>query len=403
MMNFAQVSTVLNQIYQTASGRSAPAVTDLSSFVSVANTTLALGNDKVIDAICDVITRTIFSIRPYRNKLDFLFKPESQWGAFIRKLSVVDSDFVDDAAYKWPVLYDSNENPVTGNGEFVNPWEINKRDVLQTFFAGSIVYSDHYTIFDRQFNTAFKGPEELANFFEMLVMNSNNKIELARENVIRGLILNMIGSVIAENQSGRVVHLLTEYNAATGLTLTAQTALQPDNFIPFMQWVYARITEVSTLMESASNMYQTEITGKPVLRHTPKDRQRLIMHSQTEAQITSMIRTNIRNNSYLAMPIENIRFVPYWQSIRDGQRMAINVTPTYTGANGSVVTPGSAVTNSAVLGVMFDEDAAGAAELDGRVLATRLNERGLYRNIFTHALHKVAMDNTEKIVVFCMD
>ena len=274
MMNFAQVSTVLNQIYQTASGRRAPAVTDLSSFVSVANTTLALGNDKVIDAICDVITRTIFSIRPYRNKLDFLFKPESQWGAFIRKLSVVDSDFKDDDAYKWPVLYDSTQSPATGNGEYVKQWKINKRDVLQTFFAGSIVYSDHYTLFDKQFNTAFKGPEELASFFEMLVMNSNNKIELARENVIRGLILNMIGSVIAENQSGRVIHLLTEYNAATGLTLTAQTALQPDNFIPFMQWVYARITEVSTLMESASNMYQTEITGKPVLRHTPKDRQK---------------------------------------------------------------------------------------------------------------------------------
>lgn len=403
MMNFAQVSTVLNQIYQTASGRQAPAVTDLSSFVSVANTTLALGNDKVIDAICDVITRTIFSIRPYRNKLDFLFKPESQWGAFVRKLSVVDSDFKDDDAYKWPVLYDSTQTPPTGNGEFVNQWKINKRDVLQTFFAGSIVYADHYTLFDKQFNTAFRGPEELANFFEMLVMNSNNKLELARENVIRGLILNMIGSVLAENQTGRVIHLLTEYNAATGLTLTAQTALQPDNFIPFMQWVYARITEVSTLMESASNMYQTEITGKPVLRHTPKDRQRLIMHSQTEAQITSMIRTNIRNNSYLAMPIENIRFVPYWQSIRDGQRMAINVTPTYTGTNGTTVTPASAVTNGAVLGIMFDEEAAGAAELDGRVLATRLNEAGLYRNIFTHALHKLAMDNTEKIVVFCMD
>ena len=403
MMNFAQVSTVLNQIYQQASGRQAPAVTDLSSFISVANKTLNLDNDRVINAICDVITRTIFSIRPYRNKLDFLFKPQSQWGAFVRKLSVVDSDFVDDAAYKWPVLYDASETPPTGNGEFVNQWEIRKRDILQTFFAGSIVYSDHFTLFDRQFNTAFRGPEELANFFEMIVMNSNNKLELARESVIRGLILNMIGAVIAENQSGRVIHLLTEYNAATNLSLTAQTAMQPDNYIPFMQWVYARITEVSSLMESASTMYQTEITGKPILRHTPKDRQMLIMHSQTEAQITSMIRTNIRNNSYLAMPVENIRFVPYWQSIKDGERMAINVTPSYTGTNGNIVTPESAVTNRYVIGVLFDEDAAGAAELDGRVLATRLNERGLYRNIFTHAMHKLAMDNSEKIVVFCMD
>ena len=67
-MTFQQISTVLNSIVQQATGQAAITPTTPGEFVSVANTALALGNDAVMNAISNVLSRTIFSIRPYSAK-----------------------------------------------------------------------------------------------------------------------------------------------------------------------------------------------------------------------------------------------------------------------------------------------------------------------------------------------
>ena len=67
-MTFNQAATLLNAIQQQATGRAAAVATDMSSFISAATTTLATGYDPVMAAINQVLTRTIFSIRPYRRR-----------------------------------------------------------------------------------------------------------------------------------------------------------------------------------------------------------------------------------------------------------------------------------------------------------------------------------------------
>lgn len=398
-LNFEQVSTVLTSIVKQATGQTVLTPTDTGSFTSVAQMALRADRDSVMNAISNVLARTIFSIRPYSAKMTGLMFDTFRWGAMMRKLSIADSDWADDPAYKWPALWDQTQNPPTGDGQAIDPWTIKKPNVLQTNFYGASVYFDEMTIFEDQLETAFQGPEQLGSFLSLLMTNLSNRLELSNEGIRRGLVANAIGAVIDENQTDRVVHLLTEYIAATGQTYTSQSIYEPANFAPFMKWVYSRVAQISDLMTEMSTKFQTVITGKPVLRHTPYQDQRVYLYAPTRHDIDARVLADTFHDSYLRYA--DVESVNYWQSINTPD--SINVTPAYTSTAGVLVTPGSAVSQSDIFGIMFDRDAMGMTLLDRRVLSTPLNTKGLYRNLHIHCKQRVVFDNTEKIVVLLLD
>lgn len=105
----------------------------------------------------------------------------------------------------------------------------------------------------------------------------------------------------------------------------------------------------------------------------------------------------------MTLPASRIRYIPYWQSIKDGSRTAINVQPVYTSNGGIVTRAANAVTAANVVGLLYDDDAIAATQLDERTLVTPLNPAGLYRTYWTHCKNRVAQDNTEKAVVLLLD
>ena len=397
-MTFQQIATVLNSIVHQATGQNVITPTNTAEFVSVANTALSLGNDVIMNAISSVLSRTIFSIRPYSAKFVGLEKDLPRWGAYMRKLSIADSDWADDEAYKYPVTYNASENPPTGDGGMVDQWKIKKPNVLQTNFYGASVFADHVTIFEDQLESAFRSPEELGSFISLIMTNLSNRIEMSRDAVARGLVANMIGALLTENDANRVIHLLTEYKEQTGLTLTAQSVYAPDNFPAFMKWVYSRVAQISDLMTENSLMFQTVISGKPVLRHTPVQNQKIYLYSPARHQMDARVLADTYHDTYLKYA--DVESVNYWQSIKTPD--SINISPAYTSTAGAVVN-GDAVSKSGIFGLMFDEDSMGYALLDRRMVPTPVNASGLYRNIFVHAKQKVFMDNTEKAVVLLLD
>ena len=398
-LNFEQVSTVLTSIVKQATGQTVLTATDTGSFTSVAQIALRADRDAVMQAISNVISRTIFSIRPYSAKMTGLMMDTFRWGNMLRKLSIADSDWADDPAYKWPALWDAGQVPPSGDGQAIDPWTIKKPNVLQTNFYGASVYFDEMTIFEDQLETAFTGPEQLGSFLSLLMTNLSNRLELSNENIRRGLVANAIASVIDENQADRVIHLLTEYNQATGQSYTAQQIYEPANFPAFMKWVYSRVAQISDLFTEMSLKYQTVITGKPVLRHTPYQDQRMYLYAPARHDIDARVLADTYHDSYLRYA--DVESVNYWQSIDSPD--SINVTPAYTDTAGVLKVPGSAVSQSDVFGIIFDRDAMGMTLLDQRVLSTPLNTKGLYRNLHVHCKQRVVMDNTEKIAVLLLD
>lgn len=398
-LNFEQVSTVLTSIVRQATGQAVLTPTDTGSFVSVAQMALRADRDSVMNAISNVIGRTIFSIRPYSSKMDGLMMDTFRWGAVMRKLSIADSDWEDDPAYEWPALFDSTQTPPTGDGEAIDPWTIKKPNILQTNFYGSSVYFDEMTIFEDQLETAFQGPDQLGSFLSLIMTNLSNRLELSNEALKRGLVANAIGAIIDEGQTDRVVHLLTEYNALTGLSLTAQTVYQPVNFAPFMKWVYSRVENISGLMTEMSTAFQTVITNKPVLRHTPAQFQNVYLFAPTRQQFDARVLADTYHDSYLTKA--DVETVNFWQSIATPD--TVNVTPSYVDNSGVLVNPASPVSQDGVMGIIFDRDMMGMTLLDQRVLSTPLNTKGLYRNLHVHCKQRVVFDNTEKGVVLLLD
>ena len=397
-LTFEQVSTVLTSIVKQATNQTVLTPTDTASFVSVAQLALRADRDAVMNAISNVLSRTIFSIRPYSAKLTGLEMDTFRWGGMMRKLSIADTDWEDDPAYAWPATYDASQTPATGDGEAIDMWTIKKPNVLQTNFYGASVYFDEMTIFEDQIETAFSGPEQLGSFLSLLMTNLSNRLELSNEALRRGLVCNAVAAMKAENKAERNIHLLTEYNTLTGNTFTVADIYDPANFGAFSKWMYARVAEISDLFTANSTMFQTVITGKPILRHTPVEFQRIYMYSPLLRQIEARVLADTYHDTFLRYA--DVEALPYWQSIQT--KDTVSATPVYTGTDGTVVT-GSAQVVENVVGLISDRDAMGMTILDRRVLSTPVNTKGLYRNLHVHAKQRVVFDSTEKCALLLLD
>lgn len=398
--DISQVSTIVNNILEQMTGQKQQTViTNAADFAAVAQTMLKTGYDPIINAISQVFSRSIFSYRDYSAPLNSLYMDAPRWGNAVRKLSPVAMEAINNQEFQWPVAYDSTQagNPY-GNGQSVDHYKISKQNVLQTNFYGSATYAQRYTIFKDQFDVAFSGPDEFGRFMAMLAAERKNDRESYKESLARGLQAVFIGAILAEGQTERVVHLLTEYNTATGLSLTDETVYQPDNFAPFMRWAYARIKVLARMFARRSALYQTQITGKTILRHTPADRLRVAIFAPVMEQMKSMVLSTTFNDDYLKQA--EVEAVDYWQSMDSPD--SINVVPVYTSSAGALTT-GAAQTQDKIFGLIHDKDALGYSDVNNWAATTPLNIDGGYWNEAHHTTFKSMLDNTEKAVVLLLD
>ena len=403
-VNFQQSATVLNSIVHQATGQSAVISTE-ADFISVAQTVLSLPMDSVINAISGVLARSIFINRPYSAKMKGLQKDMPTWGAYMRKLGVIEDDWDENNAFKYPVTYDSSQTGEEyGDGKSTDMFAQKKRKVQETHFLGQSTFQDHYTLYKTQYKTAFRNSAEFGQFISMLATNMQNKIELAYEGYSRQMVCNFIASLIKENNSSRVVKLVTLYNAELGLTgdpaaFTAATVMQPDNYPAFIKWAYAKIAAISALLTEYSAEYQTTIDSKIVLKHSPFERQRAYILGGVKYAIESRVLTDTFHNSYINLADAEI--VNFWQGIKTPDKIICK--PTYTNTSGAVTTAQSAVTQTGVFGVIFDDEALGWNITEESVDPTPYVADGHYWNLWYSFLCRTMQDNTEKGVVFLLE
>ena len=385
-LSFNQLSTVLNSIVAQATGKNPLAITNTSEFISVAQTALKTGYDPLLQSISQVLSRTIFSTRPYYRKFGGIQVDNQKWGNITRKLNISDKDWENDVRFE---LVD---------GESVDMYKVNKPNILQTNFYGANVYERSYTIFKDQLDCAFSGPDEFARFLSMVTGNCTDMIEQAHENLARATVANYIGGKV-KGDADSCIHLLTAYNALTGLALTKENVYQPANYKPFIDWVYSRIATLTELMTERSQLFHTNITGKTINRHTPLQRQRVYLYAPARFNIESMSLANTYNYNFLKMAYNET--VNYWQSIQSPSK--INVKPSYLQADGTITTPEAALEQDDIFGVIFDEEALGYTVMNQWSATTPFNAKGGYSNVFFHFTDRFWNDFTENGLVLLLD
>ena len=386
-LTFNDIAIVLNQVVTQATGQAQIVATNTSDFVTVAQTGLLAGYDNLMGAISQVLSRTITSQRAYDRKFRGLEADSIRWGNHVRKINYADR------AWQSP-----GRLPIT-NGVAVDDQKPVLDNVLQTNFYGQNDYEIQWTLFSNQVDVSFESPEAFGAFISGKMQTISDQVEQKHESMARMIIANMIAGIISINNASQIVHLLTEYNAQTGLSLTAITVYDPANYPAFIKWVYGRIAQVSSMLTERSTVYHQNVTGKAIARHTPYERQLVYLYAGERYGIESRVIADVFHDNYLKLA--DTESVNFWQAI--GTPDSINIKPTYMKTDGTLDTPASAVSQGKIFGIIADDEAMGYTICNQRTTQAAYNGEGEYQNFWIKFTDRYWNDFTENAVVFLLD
>lgn len=391
-MDFEQSATLLAAVASQATGQSVAAAVDTRNFISQANTVLQTGYDRMTTAISQVLSYTIFSAREYLGSLRGMRVDARKWGGIVRKVNYIDMPLVDDEVYSTSTA-----------GQDLANYRFRKENAVQTNFYGDTGFEQFTMFYKNQLDQAFTGPDEFGSYMSGLLTKINNQLEQTFENTGRVVLANLAtAKSIADPNS--VIHLLTEYNTETGLTLTATTVMQPGNYEPFMKWVAARIETIKDLLKVRGVKWHVNLTtATPVAgyiqRHTPANRLKIYLNSGVLNNIQARVLTGLYNKEDFKMI--DTEAVPFWQS--PDAPDTIIYQPNYIDTAGAVQTAGAAVTLTGVFGIMFDEEAAGWGMTDEWMGSNPWHAFRGISNLVWHYHTRWWNDLTENAVILMMD
>lgn len=385
-LTIEQTSAVLNDVLAQVTGSKVIGTVTPENFVSVATTVLKQDYDITLKAISQVLSRTIFSVRPYTRKFKGLEADSIRYGNHVRKLNLSDLPFEDDQRY-------SLEDDVS-----VDMYKVRKPKVLQVNMYGQETFQTHYTVFRDQLDVAFSSMEEFGRFLAMVAQNLSDTIEQAHESLARATVANFINGKV-KGDAPNVIKLVTVYNDMTGAALTPDTVKQPQNFVPFVKWMYGYISSISSLLTERTVKYHINVTDHEIARHTPTSMQSLYLYSPELNNIRTSVLSDVFNPDFLKLAYtEQVNF---WQSI--DTPMGINNKPEYLLPDGTTKVEEEAVVTSNVFGLMCDVEAMGYTVVNQWTATTPFNAAGGYSNIYFHFTDRYWNDFTENAVVFLLE
>lgn len=392
-MTFEQSATLLTSLVEQATGQKVLTPTDESDFVSLAQTTLRTNYDVMATAISQVLSRTIFSSRPYNAVFRGLQVDSEKFGGHVRKINYIDVDIEDDDRY----------NLVDGQ-HATDMFEVNKLHAIQTNFYGSNTHQIHYTIYRDQLDAAFENSQQFGSFMAGALQNIANQIEQINENERRMALQSLMAATI-DAGGAQVIHLLTEYKNDTGNTTISTTNWQSEAEFPyFVKWLYGFLNTTIDLMRERTALYHKNITtyngaaAKPIMRHTPRQNMKAYMLNSLMRHIDASVMSSVFHNELL--DTVDFEAVNFWQSIQSPA--ALSITPVTMQADGTYAA-GDPVSETAVVGVLFDEEAAGTTIISNWTANSPFEARGGYWNSFHHWNVRTWLDQTENCIVLLMD
>ena len=406
---------LMTLLVHEATGQTTITNVDSSNFVSVGETVLAAGTENVLNSLSLVLGRTFMAVRPYEAKFKILNSINS--GAYSNRLRKI-SFYSRDPKEAGQVNTNLNTNLAMGFDNGTNSgsstesmWVQNAPVPLELNFGGSSAWQDSTTVYRDALKVAFRGPSEFAEFLNGVMVEKGNDIESQKEAFNRMTFLNYVAGIYdldVANPNGRAVNLTSEFNAYYNTSYTTSqllTTYRKDLF----EFAVARFKTDSDNVENRSARFHwspAKTVGADsytLLRHTPKSRQRMILYKPFMTMAEATIMPEIFNPQYL--DIKNAEFVNFWQADAGDilGNAEINVTP----AIPDVSTPGSQTVGTAVnlkyfIGALYDADAILVDYQLEDALATPVEARKRYYNMWWSFQKNAIADFTENGIIYFM-
>ena len=349
-MEVKQIYSLVNDVTGEILGKSDILKEDLSNVVDMGKELFSNTDvDNYVKTLVNRVGKTVFINRKYSGKVPSILMDSWEFGSVLQKISADLPNATE------------NESWELENGTSYDPNIFYKPTVSAKFYNSKVTFEVPLSFTEKQVKESFNSASELNAFISMLYNAVEKSMTVKTDALIMRTINNMIAQTVDGDNSGvRAVNLLDNYNTLKGLTegdkLTANKALTTPDFLKYASMqiaLYAdRLGTMSTLFNQG---------GKE--RFTPKDMLHIVLLSDYAQSTKTYLESDTFNDELVKLPTAET--VPYWQgsgtSFEFAKTSKIDVT--IRTANGGT----KDVSVSGVIGVMFDRDALGVANLDRRV------------------------------------
>lgn len=405
---------LMNSLVKQFTGGQSLTATDTSSFVSCGEFVMQQGTENTLNALSLVLGNSYMAVRPRTAKLRIINSINS--GVYtnrIRKISFYTRDAQESGAFNTDAYknfddgFDNGQNVVGGVAQSTQSmWVQNQPVPLEVNFAGTDTWQDSTTVYEKQLQVAFRNEAEFAKFMAGIMTEKANDIERQKEAFNRMTLLTAIAQRIDMADHGVatscMIDLTKGFNDKFGTNYTS-AQLRSTYLKEFLAYFVSVVRMTSDLMTDDSVDYHWAPTkvGHSLLRHTPKDLQRLILFNPLFVDSQALVMPEIFHDNYLKL--ENYEAVNYWQSRQTPA--SISITPPmidYTGNNYGMQSPGNAVAEDYVVGVLYDRDAMMVDYQLDDASATPREARKHYYNLWWTFAKNSIIDCTENMVVFVM-
>lgn len=355
-MEVKQIYELMNTVTQEVTGQENLVQEDLGNIVDV-GTSIFDGNsvDNYVRSLVNHIGKVIFVNRLYTGNVPSVLMDGWEFGSVLQK---VQADLP---------LATENESWELENGREYKQDIFYKPSVSSKFFNKKVTFEIPMSFTERQVKESFSNREQLNGFLSMLYNSVEKGMSVKTDALIMRTINNMIGETLKNNNRVRAVNLLDLYNNKFGGMLTADKAITDSGFIRFATFTIGlykdRISKMSTLFN---------IGGKE--RFTNTDVLHVVLLSDFANASKVYLQSDSYNKELLNLPKYEV--VPYWQ----GSGTEYNFTD--VSSVDILTASGEEVNQSGIIGVMFDRDALGVANLDRRVTTNYNAKAEFYTNYY---------------------
>ena len=412
---------LINAMVEDLSGQTATIrATDTSSFISAGELVMSYGTENVLNELGMLIGRILVAARPYKGRWDIISAVNSrEFTMRMEKISFYNRKAMPSGAFNTDIYTNIAEGFTNGQNLDTNDdpqstksmWEQKLSIPMILNFGGSSVWQDCITIPEIQLQGAFRNEGEFNEFISGMLTEHENDIELEKEAFRNAIVLNYIAGIYDmgnTNMPGSVVNLTEAFNVRYYGSDTTQyktsAELRSTYFKEFIAFAVTTIKKYSMLMRNKSANYHwtpaKTVGGESLalLRHTPREKQKLFMYAPLWIDAEAMIMPELFNDQYL--DIGNFERVMYWQNENDPS--AIQIYPAIPDVSTGAQTKGDKVTIDYLVGCLFDTDACFSDFGIERSTSTPVEARKFYRNIWNTYKKNGLNDFTEKGIIFIM-
>ena len=349
-MKITQVHELVNSITSEILGESGIIQEDLSNVVDVGTQIFdANAVDAYVRKLVNQVGKMIFVNRTYSGIVPSVLMDGWEYGSVVEKIRAELPEATE------------NESWQLQNGTSYDPNVFYQPKVEVKFFNSKVTFEVPVSIAEKQVKQSFQNGEQLNSFVSMIYNEVDKSMTIKTDELIMRTIDNFIAETIhsAYNLEGlntksttNAVNLLKLYNDKFGTSLTANECITNPEFIRFASYTMGiyqnRLGRISRLFNIEKKA-----------RFTPSDKLHIILLNDFVKSADAYLQSDTYHKELVKLP--NASVVPYWQG--SGENYSFEDISKINIKDAS----GDTVVVTGILGVMFDHEALGVANLDRRV------------------------------------